>query len=333
MSNIRHFIATERFWETLEALRDKPDFDVIRRKIDEVLVRKAENAIFRSDRDKPFDADARLKGIWHCKLTSESDAVLFYALKGDAVVLGFVGSHKDYPFNGSNDSKVPTLVQKMKRALEARHVDSPSWKRLHWTIPDDLVHNRRLFELDIAALKAISDRLVEERTDAPIYEAVYGRPLLEAATDQEFEAWMTSIDRALAAVRSAARQVEIGARSVPEKGLIAAVRRNIDDVEPLTVMEICGLIRKAASAVLSVYGGRHVAAPLKDMVDVLETDPHSLDGSRMSYLVGEAARVLADAGHELHDDLAAALFDIQELLENPEGDTFLAHAAAAGRRR
>lgn len=333
MSNIKNYIATERFWETLEALRDSPDFGVIRRKIDEVLVRKAENAIFRSDRDKPFDADPRLKGIWHCKLTSESDAVLFYAIKGDAVVLGFVGSHKDYPFHGANEARVPALVQRMKRALESRHVDTPAWNGLHWTVPDDLTHNRRLFELGIDELKSIHDRLVIERTDAPIYEAVHGLPLVEAPSEQDFDAWMASIDKALAAVRAAVRQVEVGRRVVPENGAISVVARRLTDVVPLTSSDISALVREVAS-VCSSQGRHHVGSPLSELAEILETEPYRLDGGRMSYLLGEACRMLGAAGDPLHERLASSLDEIQDFLGNSENEQFLAHvsSAVAGKR-
>lgn len=288
MSKIKHYIATERFWETLEALRDTPDFDVIGRKIDEVLVRKSENAIFRSDRDKLFDADPRLKGIWHCKLTSESDAVLFYAIKGDAVVLSFVGSYEDYPFHGAKEAKVPALVQRMKRAIDARHVEFPAWTRLHRTVPDDLIHNRRLLELEIRELKAIHDRLVVERADAPIFEAVHGVPLIEAPSEQDFDAWMASIDKALVSVRAAARQVEIGRRLAPEKGIISNVAKRLVDAVPLTCSGICKLVREVAAAAYSAPRGHHVGGPLSELVETLETEPYRLDGSLMSYLLGEA---------------------------------------------
>jgi hypothetical protein len=318
MSNINYYIATDRYWETLEPLRDKPDFEVIRRKIDECVVRKSENAIFRSDRDKPFDADPRLKGIWHCKLTSETDAVLFYAIKGDAVVLGFVGSHKDYPFKGANESKVPSLAGRMKRALDAAHVGSPSWGGLHWTIPDDLVHNRRLFELDIHALNSITERLIKERSDAPIFERVHGRSILDkSVTEQDFDAWMTSIDKALAAVRAAGRRVEVGLKKPQEKEAISSVRSSLSDVaESLTLAETCSFVRVVAQTLNSIQGGRRFAVPLGELVEALEVDPYSVDGSRMIFLLSEAERVLSDAGHALHREIAACLSEVRDVVEN-----------------
>jgi hypothetical protein len=327
MSNIKHYIATERFWETLDAFRDSPEFAVIRRKIDEVLLRKSENAIFRSDRDKPFDADPRLKGIWHAKLTTESDAILFYSIKGDAVVLGFIGSHKDYPYAGSNGSKVPSLVQRMRRAVEAKHIQTPAWKGLHWTIPDDLLCNRRLFELDLGALRAIREKLTLEAYEAPIFERVYGKSLLHA-TDHEFDGWLKSVASALSAVEAAARRVEIGSRREPRHGDISVLRKTVEDVAPMTFETMIALIRDSARAVSSVSGGGKVSAALRELVEVLELDPESLDGHRLSRTLGEAEELLLKVAHVGAGELSFALPQIQVVLENADRDPFAAHVAS-----
>jgi predicted Ser/Thr protein kinase len=57
------------------------------------------------------------------------------------------------------------------------------------------LNNAEVRELSIAALQEISEALYRETQDAPLYERLYGRDILEAA-EADIEAWLNEVEAA-----------------------------------------------------------------------------------------------------------------------------------------
>ncbi|NTF16864.1 hypothetical protein G6L37_00295 [Agrobacterium rubi] len=227
MSNLKYFVTTDLYWKTLEQYAGHANFPMLRRKIKECVHRKLHDPTFKNSRDKTFDVDNRLSGIWHCKLSEEIDAVLFYRMHGDTLYLAMVGSHHDYPADGKNSGKAAPLAEKVRNAVAAGHVDHPSRHGVKWNRPRDLIGNAMLDETDVRELTAIWEELRRENDDGALFQRLNGIDIMDASEDA-FDAWMKEILVAQIELERAIRRIEIGSISRRDRREISALAPELE---------------------------------------------------------------------------------------------------------
>lgn len=207
MADLKYITMTQLFWDTLEKHRGHSRYHEIRAKMAWCVERKIENRAYRSNSDYPFTStNKNLEGIWHCKLSTNPDVVMFYTIHGETLNLAMVGSHHDYPHQGKHLQKAETLRRKVKTSIDRGHVPSPGWNRIRWNIPADLARSFELDETTMDHLVAIEEELKLEHHDAPIFFRVHGYKLDDADIDT-FTGWLAETDRALEAVDKAQERV------------------------------------------------------------------------------------------------------------------------------
>jgi hypothetical protein len=322
MSNIKYFVTTDLYWQTLGQYAGHPLFHVMRRKISECVIRKSQNATFRNNRDKPFDADPKLSGIWHCKLSDELDAILFYRIEGDTLYLNMVGTHHDYPADGKNSLKAGPLADKNRNAMKAGHVDYPARRLLKWSRPLDLVGNPMLEEIDRDELRAISDLLLAENDDPAIYRRLFARDLLDASED-ELDAWLREINVAHVEIERAFRRIDMARLTRRDRRAIESLERELAidrdeilsrDGSGFTVACFVEAVRTAAGVQSELSCSSSGARNLRQILADFEEEP------------AENAQRLLVAARRLAVDLArkseaadSAAFEIERLLAAAEG--------------
>jgi mRNA-degrading endonuclease YafQ of YafQ-DinJ toxin-antitoxin module len=206
MSDLKYVTMTQLFWDTLEQHRGHVRYQDIRAKIAWTVERKVENRTHRTNSDYSFVSNKYLEDIWHAKLSVNPDVVLFYVMSQDTLSLAMIGSHHDYPHGGKHLHKAESLGRRLRASVERGHVASPSWNRIRWTLPLDLIGNPELEEASMDQLESIMDRLRNELVDGPIFRQVHGTAL----EDQDIaviEDWFTGVDHALQAVEAAQERV------------------------------------------------------------------------------------------------------------------------------
>jgi mRNA-degrading endonuclease YafQ of YafQ-DinJ toxin-antitoxin module len=314
MSNIKFYATTDLYWKTLENYAGHPLFPTIRRKIDECAQRKLHNPTFRNARDKPFDADPKLAGLWHCKLSEELDAVLFYRIHGDTLFLTMVGSHHDYPADGKNASKGASLAEKNRNAVAAGHVDHPGRKILRWARPKDLVGNPLLDEIDIDILVSIRDTLREENDEASIFERLFDRDIMDAS-EEVFDEWMREVLVAQIEVERAIRRVQMGSISRRDRREISSLAPEFE-VDPEDVIRRDGDGFTIELLVDAVRNGLEVHARTSrldrsqaQIVDDFESDPAE-NAQRLLVLARKLCVELFKKSH----DADKAAYEIERLL-------------------
>jgi hypothetical protein len=207
MADLKYITITQLFWDTIERHRGHSRYPEIRAKIAWCVERKIENRAFKSNSDYPFTSNNKnLEGIWHSKLSTNPDVVMFYTIDSDTLNLAMIGSHHDYPHQGKHLQKAATLGRKIKSAVDIGHVPSPGWDSIRWNTPADLTRSFELEEATIDHLLDIQDELKLEHHDAPIFERVHGYKL-DDADIETFTRWLTETDRALEAVMQAQARV------------------------------------------------------------------------------------------------------------------------------
>jgi len=205
MSGIKYITITQLFWDTLEAHRGHPRYPDFRNKIARTVARKVEDRNFNNSNDTMFLASANrwLAGIWHAKLSVNPDIVMFYTVDSDTINLAMIGSHHDYPHQaGKHKSKAEALGGRIRNSIEKGHVVTPSWSRLKWSTPADLMQNPELEELSLDHLVEIEEVLKLELEHAPLFEKLHGHRLDDADVGT-FTRWLEETDRALEAVDQA----------------------------------------------------------------------------------------------------------------------------------
>lgn len=207
MADLKFITMTQRFWDTIEQHRGHSRYPEIRAKIAFCVERKIENRSYKSNSDYPFTSNNKnLEGIWHSKLSTNPDVVLFYTIDADTLNLAMVGSHHDYPHQGKHLQKAAALGRKIWTSVEDGHVPTPNWPRIKWNIPSDVSGSFELDETTLDHLVEIQEVLKLEHEDAPIFERVHGYRLEEADMDV-ITAWFDETDRALEAVRQAQSRI------------------------------------------------------------------------------------------------------------------------------
>lgn len=312
MSNIKFFATTNLFWQSLEQYAGHPLFPLMRRKMRECVQRKLHSPNFRNARDKPFDVDPRLAGIWHCKLTDEIDAVLFYRIHGDTLYLCMMGSHHDYPADGRNGAKANPLAEKLKNAVAAGHVDHPARAILKWITPKDLIGNPLLDEIDVRELAAIREILYAENVEGAIFRKTYGYDILEAPTEL-FDTWLREVLVAHIEIERAIRRVEMGAISRKDRREIASIAAELA-IDPDEILRRDGVgftVPRLIEAVLAgarLQGGRHLM-DAEALIDFFESEPEE---HAQSFLL-LARRKVHELSRKSHEADAAA-YEIERLL-------------------
>jgi mRNA-degrading endonuclease YafQ of YafQ-DinJ toxin-antitoxin module len=234
MSNIKFFVTTDLFWETLGEYAGHALFPLMRKKIKDCVHRKLQNPNFRNARDKPFDVDPRLAGIWHCKLSEEIDAVLFYKIHGDTLFLTMIGSHHSYPADGKNSAKATPLAEKNRNAVAAGHVDYPARKSLKWSRPKDLIGNPLLEEIDREELCSIRDALRVENDEATIFRDLFGKDIMDSS-EEEFDGWMREIVVAHIEIERALRRIDMSAISRRDRREISSLAPELE-IDPEEIL-------------------------------------------------------------------------------------------------
>lgn len=174
MSGIKYVLTTDLFWKTLSDYRRHANYQMIRDKIDETIFKKISDRHHRTSRDKPFDSDGNLHGIWHTRLSQEFDVVLFYTVKGDDLTLAMMGNHGDYPNGGKNKAKSGPLADRIWRAVDGGHNRSPKWDSLRWAHPSDLVGHPDLHEMDPRAIDFVRQDLRDEAASFTKFKRLTG---------------------------------------------------------------------------------------------------------------------------------------------------------------
>lgn len=208
MADLKYIAITQLFWDTLEKHRGHSRYPEIRAKIAWCVERKAEDRTFQNNSDAAFLASASkwLVGLWHCKLSTNPDVVMFYTLDGETMNLAMVGSHHDYPHQGKHVHKSESLGKKVRASVDRGHVPSPNWSRIKWNVPADITRSFELEETTLDHLAAIEEELKLENQDGPIFERVHGYRLEDADIDTLTQ-WLDETDLALAAVDRAIERV------------------------------------------------------------------------------------------------------------------------------
>nr|WP_250807404.1 hypothetical protein [Neorhizobium tomejilense] len=207
MADLKYITMTQLFWDTLEEHRGHARYSDIRAKIAWTVERKVENRTYRTSSDYPFVAtNKHLENIWHAKLSVNPDVVMFYMMSGDTLHLAMIGSHHDYPHQGKHLQKAESLGKKLKASVDRGHVPTPSWDKIKWTVPTDLLSNYELEETSMDHLEAIMDQLRQELVNAPIFARVHGVSI-EDQDIEVLEQWFTGVDLALQALEAAQERV------------------------------------------------------------------------------------------------------------------------------
>lgn len=207
MADLKYITMTQLFWDTLEEHRGHARYPDIRAKIAWTVERKVENRTYRTSSDYPFVAtNKHLENIWHAKLSVNPDVVMFYMMSGDTLHLAMIGSHHDYPHQGKHLQKAESLGKKLKASVDRGHVPTPSWDKIKWTVPTDLLSNYELEETSMDHLEAIMDQLRQELVNAPIFARVHGVSI-EDQDIEVLEQWFTGVDLALQALEAAQERV------------------------------------------------------------------------------------------------------------------------------
>lgn len=318
MSNIKFFATTDLYWQTLGEYAGHANFAVMRRKIKECVHRKLQNPNFRNARDKPFDVDPRLAGIWHCKLSEDLDAVLFYKIHGDTLYLTMVGSHHDYPADGTNSAKATPLAEKNRNAVAAGHVDYPARKTLKWSRPKDLVGNPLLDEIDTTELSAIRDALREENDEAAIFKRLFDMDIMDAS-EEEFDGWMRELLVAHIEVERAIRRIEMGSISRRDRREISSLAPELEtdpedilrrDGHGFTIPLFVEAVRSGIDAQQRMSRGQQRAS---EIVDDFEEDP----AENAQRLLTLARRLVVDLSRK-SDFAHSAAYEIERLLVTGE---------------
>lgn len=198
MQPIRKVVTTSLYWETLGALRGTPRYDKLREQIADLVRRKSDNRGPVNGRDQMFNAKGipALYGLWHCSISRNPDVVLFYAMEGDTITLGMLGDHNDYPTGSTkNPARYQGVGTRIRNAIAAGHVSTPNWTDIKWSRPADLVANPEVEELSVSALYELLEVLERETHDAPIFERVHGKDIMETDGDS-MDAWLDEVSKA-----------------------------------------------------------------------------------------------------------------------------------------
>jgi mRNA-degrading endonuclease YafQ of YafQ-DinJ toxin-antitoxin module len=314
MSNIKFFATTDLFWQTLGEYAGHALFPLMRKKIKDCVHRKLQNPNFRNGRDKPFDVDPRLAGIWHCKLSEEIDAVLFYKIHGDTLFLTMVGSHHDYPADGKNSAKAAPLAEKNRNAVAAGHVDYPARKTLKWSRPKDLIGNPLLEEIDRDELYSIREALRVENDEATIFQRLFDKDIMDAS-EEEFDGWMRELVVAHIEIERALRRIDLSAISRRDRREISslAVELEIDPEEILqrdgqgfTIELFVEAVRTGIEAQERISGGAKRSAQI---VDDFEDSP----ADNAQRLLTLARRLVVDLSRKT-DFADSAAHEVERLL-------------------
>lgn len=210
-ASLKYLTITQLFWDTLEQHRGHSRYAEIRAKIAWCVERKLHNRGHQTNGDAPFVSNKYLVGIWHCKLSSNPDVVMFYTLDNDTMNLAMIGTHHDYPHQGKHLGKAAPLAKKIGSSIDRGHVPNPKWKSIKWDGPQDIVSNYELDETTLDELEMIMNVLEYELYDSPLYKKVYGRDLLDE-DEKTIEDWLAITDQALEAVRRAQTRVRTQVR-------------------------------------------------------------------------------------------------------------------------
>jgi hypothetical protein len=207
MADLKYITFTQLFWDTIEKHRNHSRYPEIRAKLAWCVERKIENRSFMNNSDYLFtSSNKNLEGIWHSKLSTNPDVVMFYTISNDTLNLAMVGTHHDYPHSGKHLQKAVPFGRKIRSSVASGHVPTPRWERIKWNVPTDLCRNFELEETTMDHLEAIQEELKLEHQDAPIFHRVHGYRL-DDANIETFTAWLEDTDRALEAVRQAQTRV------------------------------------------------------------------------------------------------------------------------------
>jgi len=202
MVGVRKVTTTSLFWETLGELRSHRNYAFLRDAIEDLVGRKADSIAPVNGRDKPFTSDANLKGIWHCSISRNPDVVLFYTVEGGTLNLAMLGSHHDYPSDGTNRRSATRTAGRIHNAIAQGHVTVPSWKTLAWSRPSDLVGHRELGEVSAQVLDVIVDELRAEADTGALFKRLHGYDILDGRYE-DMEAWFAEVTAASEAVLAA----------------------------------------------------------------------------------------------------------------------------------
>lgn len=197
MQAINKVVTTSLFWETLGELRGTSRYEKIRSDIRDLVKKKSESRMPINSRDKIFNEKRlhQLQGIWHCSISRNPDVVLFYDMDGDALTLGMLGRHDDFPAGSHNVSRSIGVGSRIRNAIAEGHEPSPLWSGIKWQKPTDLIDNPEVEELSMTALQNLADALYMESQDAPMFKRLNGIDLLEA-DETEIGAWLDDVERA-----------------------------------------------------------------------------------------------------------------------------------------
>lgn len=215
------------FWETLLPLRPHARYHSFRGQIEELLRQWATGEHRASARDKVFNSETALGGIWHFHLSRQPDVVLFYVVSGDTLTLAMMGDHSDYCFSGSGRNASLRTAARIKKASTEGHEPSPQWKSLAWKRPSDLSGDPYLHEASFQALGTVLEALQAELEEPFLYSRLHGQSIYDAP-EAAFSAWIDETEDARRAVLSAMERKP----TTPEKALEAVVTRQAAFARP-----------------------------------------------------------------------------------------------------
>jgi mRNA-degrading endonuclease YafQ of YafQ-DinJ toxin-antitoxin module len=198
MKPITKVITTSLYWETLGELRNTPRYEKVRESINNLVRMKAERRGPVNGRDQMFAVKSlpALYGLWHCAISRSPDVVLFYAVNDDTLTLGMLGTHDDFPNHRStNTSRLNGVGTRIRNSMAEGHVPSPRWTDLKWSRPGDLIEHPEVEELSSSALTELLEVLEREATDAPLFERLHGRPILDC-DEPTIDAWLSEVEKA-----------------------------------------------------------------------------------------------------------------------------------------
>lgn len=178
--------ATRLFWATLEPYRETQHYEMLRRKIAELVARKAEGKP-APGRDARFNrkSGGPLEGIWHCAISRNPDVVLFYTMDEGALNLAMLGTHHDYPSDGKNRRAAARTAGRIHNALRKGFFFSP-WDRLDWRDVDRLLESTELYEASTEALDTLYRELMEELDTGACLARKYGTDDIYSIPEADF---------------------------------------------------------------------------------------------------------------------------------------------------